>query len=62
MTPLQQVSIINMRLSRFLWLEDKRPRSIQELFLYEPYPKPATESVPDADTTPKPSRKQTKKK
>jgi len=37
MTPMQQVNIPTMRLSRFQWLAEKRPQSVQELFLYDPY-------------------------
>ena len=40
MTPMQQVNIPATRLSRFLWLIDKRPKSVQELFDYDPYPEP----------------------
>lgn len=32
MTPLEQADLPNMRLSRFKWLEDKRPKSREELF------------------------------
>ena len=32
MTPLQQVNISTTRLSRFQWLEEKRPQSLAELF------------------------------
>ncbi len=37
MTPMQQANISAMRLSRFLWLEEHRPESVQQLFLYDPY-------------------------
>jgi lipopolysaccharide export system protein LptA len=36
MTPMQQVNIAGAKLSRFQWLIDKRPKSVQELFDYEP--------------------------
>jgi hypothetical protein len=36
MTPMQQVNVPATRLSRFQWLIAKRPKSIQELFDYEP--------------------------
>jgi lipopolysaccharide export system protein LptA len=39
MTPMQQVNIVGSRLSRFQWLIERRPKSLQELFDYEP-PKP----------------------
>lgn len=32
MTPLDQADLPNMRLSRFKWLNDKRPKSLSELF------------------------------
>lgn len=51
MTPLQQVSIQNMRLSRFLWLYDKRPQTVQELFTYDPY-KASTSSADDTEEEP----------
>lgn len=34
MTPLQQADIPSLRLSRFRWLKDKRPLSVDELFNY----------------------------
>jgi lipopolysaccharide export system protein LptA len=37
MTPLQKANIATMKLSRFQWFPDKRPKSIAELFLYDPY-------------------------
>jgi len=36
MTPMQKVNFAAARLSRFQWRPDKRPKSIQELFLYDP--------------------------
>jgi len=36
MSPLDKVSLPNMRLSRFQWLEDKRPKSKEELFENSP--------------------------
>jgi hypothetical protein len=38
MTPMQQVNVLATRLSRFQWLIEQRPGSIQELFDYEPKP------------------------
>jgi len=32
LTPMQQADLPNMRLSRFKWLEERRPMSIEELF------------------------------
>ncbi|MBS1588612.1 MAG: hypothetical protein JST52_03250 [Bacteroidetes bacterium] len=36
MTPMRQVDFLNARLSRFIWLPDQRPKSIAELFLFNP--------------------------
>ncbi|HRO43872.1 MAG TPA: OstA-like protein [Flavipsychrobacter sp.] len=36
MTPMQQVNIATAILARFQWHAEKRPKSVQELFLYEP--------------------------
>jgi hypothetical protein len=32
MTPLDKADLPNMKLSRFRWLEDKRPKSLKEIF------------------------------
>lgn len=32
MTPLLEADLANMKLKRFIWLDEKRPRSLQELF------------------------------
>lgn len=32
MTPMEQADLPGMKLSRFKWLDDKRPKSLQELF------------------------------
>lgn len=32
MTPMVDADLANMKLKRFIWLDDKRPRSLQELF------------------------------
>lgn len=54
MTPLRQVNIEAARLSRFRWHPEKRPRSIQELFLYEPETKP----IPQQNTTTPPAKQE----
>lgn len=46
MTPMQQVNIPEAKLSRFRWHPEKRPQSIQELFLYEPENLPSTTENP----------------
>lgn len=42
MTPMTQVSIPSLRLSRFQWFEDKRPKSVKELF---EFPLPASKDA-----------------
>ena len=32
MTPLQKANIAALKLSRFIWLQKRRPKSIKELF------------------------------
>jgi hypothetical protein len=63
MTPLQKANIAAMKLSRFQWLADKRPQSIAELFLYDPYglDKPAGEQKPKQPET-EPNKSGKKKK
>jgi hypothetical protein len=50
MTPMRQVNIPATRLSRFQWLIDKRPQSVQELFDYDPYPKSEGSQVNEEKT------------
>jgi lipopolysaccharide export system protein LptA len=50
MTPMQQVNIPATKLGRFQWHAEKRPKSVQELFDYDPYPSKAKVE----DTTAKP--------
>jgi len=66
MTPMRQVNFSNARLSRFQWHPEKRPKSIQELFLYEPegvvIPKPEKEVEKEIETPKqKPNRKRRKR-
>jgi lipopolysaccharide export system protein LptA len=46
MTPLDQANLSDMKLSRFKWLEDKRPKSRSELFI-APKPASAVEVKPE---------------
>jgi hypothetical protein len=53
-----------MKLSRFQWFADKRPKSISELFLYDPYglDKPVDEhKLTQPETEPKKSGKKKKR-
>ncbi|HTM67296.1 MAG TPA: OstA-like protein [Flavipsychrobacter sp.] len=64
MTPLQKANIAALKLSRFQWLADKRPQSIAELFLYDPYglDKPADErKLKQPETEPNKSGKKKKR-
>ena len=60
MTPMQQVNIPATRLSRFQWLIDKRPKSVQELFDYDPYPAPEGSQVKEEKVKETPAPQKTK--
>ena len=60
MTPMQQVNIPATRLSRFQWLIDKRPKSVQELFDYDPYPEPEEPQVKEEKVKETPDPQKTK--
>jgi lipopolysaccharide export system protein LptA len=67
MSPLDQVSLPAMRLSRFQWFQERRPKSRDELFPAEmkkpvPKPAPAPGSTPDPASAPKPDAKSKKVK
>lgn len=65
MTPMQQVNIPAARLSRFKWMPERRPQSIQELFLYDPYENLSAkkDNTPlEEETTAKPKSKPLKPK
>ena len=60
MTPMQQVNIPATRLSRFQWLIDKRPKSVQELFDYDPYPAREGSQVKEEKVKETPASQKTK--
>ncbi|RYZ55566.1 MAG: hypothetical protein EOP49_02600 [Sphingobacteriales bacterium] len=62
MTPMQQVNIPTMRLSRFIWEPSRRPASAQDLFLFRTPVKEPTEDKTQETEKPAPKKQQTKSK
>lgn len=65
MTPLSQINVKEMRLDRFLWVPELRPKSVSELFLYKtevPNQLPADEKLVDEKTLKLEQKASSKKK
>lgn len=64
MTPMKQANISALHLSRFRWLAEKRPKGVEELFLYDPLGSDAATvpEAPEKENAPPAEKKGKKKK
>lgn len=66
MKPMQQVNFTTARLSHFKWLQELRPKSIAQLFTYDPYatvvPKQQVDNAAEVNKQQKVKAKKSKKK